>query len=60
MKSGLVLLGVLTWMGVASLSVLMAEWGQPVWGYFPIVAAVLTAWAVGQYVSKRLARPGHD
>jgi hypothetical protein len=54
MKLALVSLGVLAWFGVAVLAVLMAEWEEPVLGYFPIIAAVLIAWAVGGVVSQRL------
>jgi hypothetical protein len=29
----------------------MAEWDEPVWGYFPILLALIAAWAIGEYVS---------
>ena len=55
MKLGLVLLGICAWAGVALLAIVMAEWDKPVLGYFPILAAVLAAWAVGEYVTGRIA-----
>ena len=51
MKLGLFLVGLLAWAGVAALSLLMAEWGEPVWGFVPIIVAVFAAWAVGEYVT---------
>jgi hypothetical protein len=47
----LVLLGVAAWAGVAGLAILMAHWGEPVWGFFPIAAAVVAAWAIGEYLT---------
>lgn len=60
MKLALVSLGVLAWLGVALLAILMAEWEEPVLGYFPIVAAVLVAWAAGGLVSRRLTEAEDD
>jgi hypothetical protein len=60
MKLGLVLLGVIAWAGVAVVAVLMAAWEQPVWGFFPILAAVLAAWVVGEIVSRKLIEGGTD
>ena len=50
----LLLLGVAAWAGVISLSILMAEWDKPVWGFFPIAAAVVGAWAVGEAITEVL------
>lgn len=54
MKLGLVFLGICAWAGVALLAIGMAEWDKPVFGYFPILVAVLVAWGVGEYVSGRM------
>jgi hypothetical protein len=51
MKLVLVALGVLAWAGVGVLALAMAEWDEPVWGYFPILLALIAAWAIGEYVS---------
>ena len=47
----LLALGVAAWSGVIVLSVLMAEWDEPVWGFFPIAAAVVGAWAAGEAIT---------
>jgi len=41
---------------VAALAVAMAEVGEPFWGFFPILAAVFVAWAVGEFVTDVLWR----
>jgi len=51
MNLALFLVGVLAWAGVVVISVGMAAWEQPVWGFFPIAAAVVTAWAIGEYIT---------
>lgn len=51
MTLGLFLLGALAWLGVVALSIGMAAWDEPVWGFFPIAAAVVVAWAVGEYIT---------
>jgi hypothetical protein len=59
MSPGLFFLaGVLAWAGVIAISVLMAEWDEPVWGFFPIAAAVVTAWAIGEYVTDVVWKAG--
>ena len=45
MNVGLLLLGALAWAGVVALSVGMAIWDEPVWGFFPIAIAVLAVQA---------------
>ena len=50
-KPLLLFAGVLVWVAVALLAIGMAEWDEPVWGFFPIVLAVLVAWAIGEYVT---------
>jgi hypothetical protein len=49
----LLVVGSLAWASVALFSIAVAEWDEPVWGYFLILAAVLAAWAVGEVVSRR-------
>jgi len=51
MNLGLLLLGVGAWVAVGALSIGMAIWDEPVWGFFPILAAVVAAWAIGEYVT---------
>ena len=51
MSPGLFLAGVIAWLGVIVLSIMMAVWGEPVWGFFPIFAAVVVAWTIGEYVT---------
>jgi hypothetical protein len=51
MNPGLFLLGVLAWAGVVALSIGMAAWDEPVIGFIPIAAAVVVAWAVGEYIT---------
>jgi len=59
MNFPLVLVGGLAWSGVIVLAILMAEWDEPVWGWFPIVAAVLGAWGVGELITERIWRGGN-
>lgn len=51
MNLGLFLLGVLAWTGVIALAIGMVIWDEPVLGFFPILAAVVVAWAIGEYVT---------
>jgi hypothetical protein len=51
MNQRLVVLGVLAWAGVIALSIGMAAWEEPLWGFFPIAAAVVVAWAIGEYIT---------
>ena len=47
---GKTLLGVAAWVGVAVFAVIaVANW-DPLWGFFPVLAAVVSAWAVGEYL----------
>ena len=49
---GRTILGVLVWAGVAVFSVIaVANW-DPLWGFFPVLAAVVAAWAVGEYMTR--------
>jgi len=59
MSLGLFLLGVLAWAGVIALSIGMAIWEEPVWGFFPIAAAVVLAWAIGEYVTDVVWKARH-
>jgi hypothetical protein len=44
------LLGVLAWGAVAAFAlVAVANW-DPLWGFFPVLAAVVVVWAVGEWV----------
>lgn len=59
MTIGLFLLGVLAWGGVVALSIGMAIWDEPVWGFFPIAAAVVVAWAIGEYITDAVWKERH-
>ena len=56
---GLFLLGVVAWGGVIALSIGMAIWDQPLWGFFPIAIAVVGAWAIGEYITDVVWKAGH-
>lgn len=44
-------LGIAAWIGVAVFSVIaVANW-DPLWGFFPVLAAVVAAWVIGEYVT---------
>ena len=58
MSPGLFLAGVVAWTGVVVLAIGMAIWDEPVWGFFPIAAAVLVAWAVGEYITDVVWKAG--
>lgn len=46
-------LGLAAWLAVAVFAVIaVANW-DPLWGFFPVLAAVLAAWAIGEYVTGR-------
>lgn len=46
-------LGVAVWLAVAIFAVIaVANW-DPLWGFFPVLAAVLAAWAIGEFVTGR-------
>jgi hypothetical protein len=57
-NSGLLLLGVLAWAGVFGIAIGMAEWEEPVLGFFPIAIAVLVAWAIGEYITDVVWKAG--
>jgi hypothetical protein len=52
------LLGLLAWAGVIGLAIGMASWEEPVWGFFPIAAAVVGAWAIGEYITDVVWKSG--
>jgi hypothetical protein len=54
----LFLLGVLAWVGVVALSLGMAEWDEPVLGFFPIAGAVLLAWMIGEFITEKVWKAG--
>jgi hypothetical protein len=58
MSRGLFLLGLLAWAGVIGLAIGMASWEKPVWGFFPIAAAVVGAWAIGEYITDVVWKAG--
>ncbi len=51
MKLTLLMGGAISWIAVAAIAIGMAEWGEPLWGFFPILGAVIVAWAVGEYIT---------
>jgi hypothetical protein len=53
-------LGVAAWAGVAALAVLMVEFvadDNQVLAFFPILGAVVLAWAIGEVVTARVFAP---
>lgn len=60
MRFKFLLFGLLAWTGVAALALLMAMWEEPVLGFFPILAAVFGAWAIGEVLEKRFQTGEHD
>ncbi|MEX2236228.1 MAG: hypothetical protein WEB00_01645 [Dehalococcoidia bacterium] len=52
-KATLVLIGVLAWAGVAAAAILLQEWDQ-LWGFFPLLALVIAAWAIGEWVTREV------
>ena len=58
MNIALFILGALAWTGVVALSLAMAEWDEPVLGFFPIAAAVLVAWIIGEYITDKVWKAG--
>jgi hypothetical protein len=54
----LFILGVLAWAGVVVLAIGMAEWDEPVLGFFPIAGAVVLAWMIGEFVTEKVWRAG--
>lgn len=45
-----VFLGIAAWLGVAVFAVIATANWDPLWGFFPVLAAVIGAWAVGEFV----------
>ena len=43
---------------LALVALLMAAWDEPVLGFFPIAAAVVVAWAIGEYVTNVVWKAG--
>lgn len=43
-------LGIAAWLGVAVFAVIATANWDPLWGFFPMLAAVIGAWAVGEFV----------
>jgi hypothetical protein len=49
---GKAILGIAAWAAVAVFALIAVENWDPLWGFFPVLAAVLAAWAVGEYVMR--------
>ncbi len=58
MKLGLLMLGIAAWAAVGGVAWLMADWGEPIFGFFPILGSVAVAWVVGEYVTGVLWQEG--
>lgn len=56
-------LGIAAWAGVAGVAVLSVNaWSDDnqVLAFFPVLAAVVAAWLVGEWVTDRVFLPGHE
>lgn len=53
---GKAFLGVAVWLAVAVFAVIAAASWDPLWGFFPVLAAVFAAWAIGEWVVRREMR----
>jgi hypothetical protein len=56
-RLGLLLLGVLAWLGVAIVAVLVVNAWQDenqILAFLPIAAAVIIAWVIGEYVTENV------
>ena len=51
--TGLMIATVLAWMGVGVVALLAAIWEEPVLGFIPIFAAVIAAWLLSEYTTRR-------
>lgn len=43
--------GIVAWLAVAVVAVIAVENWDPLWGFFPVAAAVAAAWLVGERVT---------
>jgi len=50
------LVGIAAWVLVAALALFAVDQWDPFWGFFPVAAAVIGAWAVGEWVTMREVR----
>lgn len=60
-RLGLLLLGVLAWLGVAIVAVLVVnawEDENQILAFLPIAAAVIVAWVIGEYVTENVFEKG--
>jgi hypothetical protein len=60
-KALALMLGVAAWLGVAAVAVLVVNFWQDdnqILAFFPILAAVIAAWAIGEAVTARVF--GHE
>ena len=56
-------LGVTAWAAVAALAVIMVEFvadDNQILAFFPILAGVVVAWAIGEAVTDRVFEPGEE
>ncbi len=44
----------LAWFGVGVVALLAAMWEEPVLGFIPILAAVIAAWVLSEYTTRRV------
>ncbi len=47
--------GIAAWIAVAVVAVVAVENWDPIWGFFPVAAAVVVAWFVGERVTGGMA-----
>jgi hypothetical protein len=47
----LTLAGIVAWLAVALVAVVAVENWDPLWGFFPVAAAVVAAWLIGERVT---------
>lgn len=57
---GKTLAGIAVWALVAVLAMVSAHYWDPLWGFFPVLGAVLVAWAVGEWVTRRELSAGGE
>lgn len=48
--------GLVAWLAVAVLALVAVEMWDPFWGFFPVAAAVIAAWAIGEWATRRGVR----
>lgn len=43
--------GIVAWLLVAVLAMVAVDQWDPLWGFFPVAAAVIAAWAIGEWAT---------